>query len=103
MIETAKNALNAAEAIGNLREAAQDAISEHIPALAPKKKRKRRAPKVLLLLLVVAGVAGVAMYVRKMSQPAPETDTAPDPFGQAVEEQREAMRTAPNHASTPGA
>ena len=101
MIETAKNALNA-DTLEHLREAAQDALGEHIPALA-KKKRKRRAPRILLLLLIVGGAVAVAMYVRKMSEPAPETDTAPDPFGAAVEEQPEAMRAKPGHVTTPGA
>ena len=101
MIETAKNPLNA-DTLEHLREAAQDVLGEHIPALA-KKKRKRRAPRVLLLVLVVVGAVALAVYVRKMSEPEPETDTAPDPFGQAVEEQREAMRSTPSHVTTPGA
>jgi len=101
MIETAKNALKA-DMLEDLREVAQDALAEHIPALA-EKKRKRRAPRVLLLLLVVVGAVALAMYVRKMSEPAPETDTAPDAFGQALEEQREAMRATPSRATTPGA
>jgi hypothetical protein len=101
MIETAKNALNA-DTLEHLREAAQDALGEHIPAPALK-KRRRRAPRVLLLLLVVVGAVALAMYVRKMSEPAPETDTAPDPFGLAVEEQRDAMRVAPGRVTTPGA
>jgi hypothetical protein len=98
MIDTAKNALNT-DTLEHLRDVAQDALGEHIPALAKRKKRSRRAPRIFFLLLFIAGGVAIATYVRKMSAPAPENaDTAPDSFGTAVEDQREAMRISPGHA-----
>jgi hypothetical protein len=98
MLETAKNAINT-DTIEHLRDVAQEAIGDRIPALA-KPKRKRRAPKLFLMLLVIAGGVAIAMYVKKMSAPAPEESA--DPFGAAVEAERNATKIAPSHA-TPGA
>jgi hypothetical protein len=100
MLETAKHAINT-DTIEHLRDVAQEAIGDRIPALA-KPKRKRRAPKLFLVLLAIVGGVAIAMYVKKMSAPAPEESAAPDPFGAAVEAERNAMKIAPSHA-TPGA
>ncbi len=67
---------------------------------ASKTRAKRRSP-VLTGIVIVIGVAAIA-YVMKRRRPAPTSDVAPDPFGNALQEERARGDAHRSHA-TPGA
>jgi hypothetical protein len=67
-----------------------------------KKSKSRRAPRPFVLL-VALGFVGLAVYMmqRRRNQSLP--DVGPDPFGEAVEEERRAGAFGQRPAATPGA
>jgi hypothetical protein len=65
------------------------------------KSKSRRPP--LLVIFAAIGVVAVVVVIMKRRQGASQFDTAPDPFGEAVEEERQAHAFGQRPAATPGA
>ena len=71
-------------------------------AKSARKSRSRRGPRPVVLLVTVGFIAfAVYMVQRRRNQALP--DVAPDPFGEAVEEERRAGAFGQRPAATPGA
>ena len=96
-----------AEVVQELRRKARKELKKASKQLAKAKKakksrRSRRAPRPLVLLAAVGFVA-VAVYVVQRRRNSPGIDIAPDPFGEAVEEERRAGAFGQHPIATPGA
>jgi len=66
-------------------------------------RRSRRGPRPVVLLLVSAGFVAFAVYMVQRRRNAADTYTAPDPFGEALEEERRAHVYGQPNMATPGA
>ena len=96
-----------AEVVQELRRKARKELKKASKQLAKAKKakksrRSRRARRPLVLLAAVGGIA-VAVYVVQRRRNSSGIDIAPDPFGEAVEEERRAGAFGQSPIATPGA
>lgn len=69
---------------------------------AKSSRRSRRGPRPVVLLVTVGFVAFAAYMVQRRRNGS-STYTAPDPFGEAVEEERRANAFGQKPVATPGA
>ena len=56
-----------------------------------------------MVLLVTVGFVAFAVYMVQRRRNAPSTYTAPDPFGEALEEEQRAHAFGQRPVATPGA
>ena len=96
-----------AEVVHELRRKARKELKKAAKQLqkarkAKKSRRSRRARRPLVLLAAVVGI-GVAVYVVQRRRNWSGIDIAPDPFGEAVEEERRAGAFGQDPIATPGA
>jgi hypothetical protein len=111
MMDTAANVIGK-ENVEHAKELVQDVLSditdkvkdtELVQHLRPAKKAKRKTGRLLLIVLVLVGAGALVAYaMRRQGRMPDERDVAPDPFGQALEEERAAMRLG-SDVATPGA
>jgi acetyl-CoA carboxylase alpha subunit len=66
-------------------------------------RRSRRGPRPVVLLLVSAGFVAFAVYMLQRRRNEADTYTAPDPFGEALDEERRAHVYGQPNVATPGA
>jgi hypothetical protein len=97
MIDTAVSTLakdtveSARDAVDTARELAQDRLHDVTHRGGRKQRsRKRRGLVILVALLAVVGVAFFVVKRQREQQVQLERDTAPDPFGAAVDAEHEA-------------
>jgi hypothetical protein len=105
MIDTAKSVLPL-DAVEHAKDVAQDTFEEiverfDLPIVTRRKKRRARSSR-LLIVLTLVGFAALAVYLSRRRNTIDERDIAPDAFGRAVEEEREANAFG-RPLATPGA
>jgi ferric-dicitrate binding protein FerR (iron transport regulator) len=94
------------EAVQQLRKKARKELKQAVKQVKKTRsarRSRRRGPRPVVLLLVSAGFVGLAVYVVQRRRNAADTYTAPDPFGEALEEERRAHVYGQPNIATPGA
>jgi uncharacterized protein YhaN len=93
-----------AEVVQQLRRKARKELKHAAKQVKKAKasRRSRRGPRPVVLLVTVGFVA-FAVYMVQRRRNAAITYTAPDPFGEAVEEERRAHAFGQSSVATPGA
>jgi hypothetical protein len=96
-----------AEVVQELRRKAKKELKKASKQLekarkSKKSRRSRRAPRPVVLLAAVGFVA-LAVYLVQRRRNSSGIDIAPDPFGEAVEEERRAGAFGQSSVATPGA
>jgi len=94
------------EAVEQLRRKARSELKKAAKkvkkAKTSRRSRSRRGPRPVVLL-VTAGFIAFAVYMVQRRRNASGTYTAPDPFGEAVDEERRAGAFGQKPVATPGA
>ncbi len=96
-----------AEVVQHLRRRARKELKRAAKQVKKAKasrgsRRSRRAPRPLVLLAAIGFVA-LAAYLLHRQRTASTANVAPDPFGEAVEEERRAGAFGQKPFATPGA
>jgi hypothetical protein len=93
-----------AEVVQQLRRKARKELKKAAKQVKKAKtsRRSRRGPRPMVLLVTVGFVA-FAVYMVQRRRNGTIAYTAPDPFGEAVEEERRAQAFGQKPVATPGA
>jgi hypothetical protein len=103
-LEELSKTVKDAEVVQQLRRKARKELKKAAKQVKKAKasRRSRRGPRPVVLLVTVGFVA-FAVYMVQRRRNTSSTYTAPDPFGEAVDEERRAGAFGQKPYATPGA